>query len=121
MAWHFFRRRRTWPDHQLLQKVPRQAAWRGTFLTGVWVRRIIAAALHTFLLSNDVGTFQSGSVQSAAGRFHGGQQRAGAEQALDGFDVAVQRAVPAERADVLAQVLVCRLGTLARAQRAQKL
>jgi hypothetical protein len=31
MAWHFFRRRMPLPEGVLLQKVPRQMTWRGTF------------------------------------------------------------------------------------------
>src|SRR5260370_1325790 len=61
------------------------------------------------------------SEKRATLRLHGGQQAAAADQTINHLQIAVQRPVAAERADVLAQMAVSGQDALSRSQRLMKL
>ena len=67
------------------------------------------------------GGFTAPLLQAAAYLFHCGQEAAGADQALGGFQVAVQGAVATEGANMLAQVAVGGLRSRAGHERLVKL
>src|SRR5262249_58781149 len=56
------------------------------------------------------------SVQRPACGFDRRQERSGTDQSLDGFQIAVQRSVTAQRADMFANMQICRLRPTARSQ-----